>query len=89
MIPLWERIVADGNTLVIRGIKAVDLPRLPVLDGQVVDGIGFLLPLPGRSHAEVFAYLRSVGAPLSRVYEHMTNAGYRASRSLGLTRIVG
>lgn len=74
MMPLWERIVADGNTLVIRGTKTVDLPRLPVLDGQVVDGIEFLLPLQAWSHADVFAYLRSVGAPISRVYDHMTNA---------------
>ena len=74
MRPIWQRMVADGNTLVIRGTKAVDLPRLPVVSGQIVDGVEFLLPLQDWSHAEVFAYLRAEGVPISRVYEHMTNA---------------
>lgn len=74
MRPLWDRIVADGNTLVIRGTKTVDLPHLPVGDGAVVDGIEFLLPLQDWSHDAVFAYLRAEGAPINRVYEHVTNA---------------
>ena len=75
MLPLWERVVADGNTLVIRGTKTVDLPRLPVADGhRTAEGIEILLPLQEWSHAEVFAYLKAEGVPISRVYEHVTNA---------------
>lgn len=74
MLPLWERMKADGNTLLIRGTKAVDLPRLPVATGDVRDGIEILYPLQDWSHAEVFAYLRSVGAPANRIYDHVTNA---------------
>lgn len=69
MLPLWERVVADGTTLVIRGTKSVDFPTLPVKDGETAEGVEFLHPLEGWSHAEVFDYLRSVGAPICRVYE--------------------
>lgn len=69
MAPLWERLLADGVTLVIRGTKTTDFPTLPVRDGDTRDGVEFLHPLEGWSHAQVFEYLRSVGAPISRVYE--------------------
>lgn len=69
MAPLWEQLVLDRVTLVIRGTKSVDFPTLPVKDGEQRDGVEFLHPLEGWSHAEVFDYLRSVGAPISRVYE--------------------
>lgn len=74
MLPLWQRMMADGNTLVIRGTKTVDLPRLPVVDGQTVAGAEFLYPIQDWSHEAVFAYLRSVGAPIGRIYEHVANA---------------
>lgn len=60
MLPLWERLQADGVTLVIRGTKDVDFPRLPVRNGQSMSGAEFLHPLEGWSHAQVFDYLRSV-----------------------------
>lgn len=69
MLPLWERLAADEVTLVIRGTKAVDFPTLPVRDGERAEGVEFLHPLEGWSHAQVFDYLRSVGAPICRVYE--------------------
>lgn len=69
MLPLWERLVRDRVTLVIRGTKSVDFPVLPVVDGETRDGVEFLHPLEGWSHARVFDYLRSVGAPICRVYE--------------------
>ena len=74
MMPLYERIKADGNTLLIRGTKAVDMNRLPFKSGDTPDGIEFWYPLEGWSNADVFAYLRSVDAPICRVYEHVTNA---------------
>jgi 3'-phosphoadenosine 5'-phosphosulfate sulfotransferase (PAPS reductase)/FAD synthetase len=69
MWPLWERIKADGITLVIRGTRHGDFPKLPVLDGQSMDGVAFLYPIQEWSPDDVFAYLRKVGAPICRVYE--------------------
>lgn len=69
MLPLHQRLVADRVTLVIRGTKDVDFPALPVRSGEAVEGVEYLHPLEGWSHARVFDYLRSVGAPICRVYE--------------------
>lgn len=74
MLPFWERVRADGNTLLIRGTKACDMRRLPCESGEVVDGVELWLPLRDWSHADVLAYLRAEGAPLSSVYDRMTNA---------------
>jgi 3'-phosphoadenosine 5'-phosphosulfate sulfotransferase (PAPS reductase)/FAD synthetase len=69
MLPLWERIKADGITLLIRGTRHGDFPRLPVLSGDAADGVEFLYPIQEWAPEQVFAYLRSVGAPICRVYE--------------------
>jgi len=73
-MPLYRRIREDGNTLLIRGSKRADTPRMSYESGATADGIELWLPLQEWSHAEVFAYLRQVGAPLCRIYEHVTNA---------------
>lgn len=74
MAPLLKRIMADGNTLMIRGTKRVDMKRLPMASGDVVDGLELLLPLQEWSNAEVFELLRREGAPYCRIYDHVTNA---------------
>ena len=74
MRPVWERVKADGNTLLIRGTKRADLKRLPTSSGDVHDGIEIWHPIEDWSHDDVFAYLRLVGAPIPRVYSRMTNA---------------
>lgn len=76
MLPLYERIKADGITLMIRGTKAVDMHRLPMRDGETDPGSGLelWLPLLNWSHAQVMDYLREVGAPIASIYSHATNA---------------
>jgi phosphoadenosine phosphosulfate reductase len=74
MLPMHERMLADGVTLAIRGTKRADLPRLPAVSGDVSLGYELWLPLEGWSHDEVFEYLRAVEAPICRVYEHQVNA---------------
>jgi len=74
MDPLWQRVKADGNTLLIRGTKSVDMKRLPMQSGDVQEGIELYYPLQEWSHADVFAYLREHGIPLPRLYQHVTNA---------------
>lgn len=69
MRPLWERIKADGITLLLRGTRTGDFPRLPAVSGDVMEGVEFLYPLQDWTAEQVFAYLREVGAPICRVYE--------------------
>lgn len=71
MAPTYQRVVKDGNTLMIRGTKRVDMATLPLRSGDVtIDGVELLYPLQEWTDADVFAYLRRVGAPISRVYDH-------------------
>lgn len=74
MLPIWERIKADGNTLLIRGTKLADLKRMPVRSGETHEGVELWYPINEWSHADVFAYLREQGAPIARVYGTMANA---------------
>lgn len=69
MAPMHQRMVADGVTLVIRGTKRADMARLPHEGGHTPDYY-IWLPLKEWSDADVFGYLRSVGAPICRVYEN-------------------
>jgi phosphoadenosine phosphosulfate reductase len=74
MLPMHNRMKADKVTLAIRGTKRVDMGRLPAESGDTTQGYELWLPLQEWSHDEVFAYLRSVGAPICRVYESAVNA---------------
>jgi len=70
MLPVWEAMQEAGVTLVIRGTRLEDMPTLPVASGDILDGVEFLYPVQGLSAAQVFDYLRSVGAPVARIYEY-------------------
>jgi phosphoadenosine phosphosulfate reductase len=74
MVPMHRRMIEDGVPLVIRGTKRADLARLPHEGGETGVGYELWLPLLNWSHDDVFTYLRSVGAPICRVYEHKVNA---------------
>lgn len=74
MWPLYERVKADGCTLLIRGTKAADVPVLPVGHGAVMDGIELWYPIQAWSDSDVLAYLDEVGAPRSRVYDYGCNS---------------
>lgn len=70
MWPILERVKECGHTLLIRGTKAADMPRLPVGDGQTIDGIEMAYPLQAWSDEQVFAFLREQPLPISPVYAH-------------------
>jgi|TARA_R110000868_G_scaffold261772_1_gene519933 phosphoadenosine phosphosulfate reductase len=70
MVPMHNAALKDGCTLVIRGTKRADMKRLPAEDGPTGLGYDLWLPLLNWSDADVFAYLREVGAPICRVYEN-------------------
>lgn len=74
MAPMHERMAADGIALVIRGTKRADLPRLPAENGPTGMGYDLWLPLLEWSDADVFGYLREVGATICRVYENGVQA---------------
>lgn len=74
MWPTWSRMVEDGNTLVIRGTKRVDMKRLPVGNGHVENGVEIWYPLQEWTNEQVFAYLAEQDAPRSHVYDHVTNS---------------
>ena len=73
MNPLYERIRADGHTLLIRGTKRSDMKRLPMRPGEVLGGLELMLPVLEWSDGEVLDYLRREGAPVSSAYGHFTN----------------
>lgn len=74
MLPVWGRIRDDGNTLCIRGTKTVDMPHMPVLSGEVHEGVELWYPVQAWTHADVFRYLHDVGAPVPRIYDRTNNA---------------
>ncbi len=74
MAPMHARMVADDIRLVIRGTKRADVAKLPAASGPTGMGYDLWLPIVEWSHQQVFDYLREVGAPICRVYEHQVNA---------------
>lgn len=74
MWPLFARVHADGNTLLIRGTKRVDMVRLPASEGDIVDGVELHYPLLEWSNEQVFAFLALNNVPLPRVYDYVTNS---------------
>lgn len=73
MWPIYHAAAERGVTLIIRGTKAADMNRLPVMSGAVEHGIEYFYPLQGWSNEQVFSYLRLQGAPISRVYDYVDN----------------
>ncbi len=74
MLPMHNRALADGCTLVIRGTKRADFKRMPAEDGPTGLGYDLWLPLLEWSHNDVFAYLRSLNVEIPRIYEDHVNA---------------
>lgn len=69
MRPMYERMKADGITLVIRGQKNVDMPTVPLKSGALMDGFEFLYPLEDWTDSDVFEYLKTARAPVHPAYE--------------------
>lgn len=74
MLPLHERMIADGVTLIIRGQKEADRLKGILESGDVENGIEYLFPLEDWPEAKVMAYLREQNAPIPRFYEVMDSA---------------
>lgn len=72
ILPMHERMMADGIDCVIRGTKLADTGRLPAEGATPFYHV--LLPIRDWSHQQVFDYLRSVGAPYNAVYDNFANS---------------
>lgn len=55
--PLAQAVIAGDYTAVIRGQKACDSLKIPVTNGQVIDGIEYVFPLEIWSDEEVFEFI--------------------------------
>lgn len=70
MLPMHQRMLADGVDCVIRGTKLCDTGTVPAEGPD--DYYTILLPIKDWTHADVFAYLKEVGAPANAIYDHFT-----------------
>ena len=71
MLPMHQKMVEDGITLVIRGQRSSDGHKAPIKSGDVDDGIEYLFPIEAWSAEDVDSYLANAGAPRSRFYDHL------------------
>lgn len=72
--PLHDAMLADGIKTVYRGSKADD-DHVGVADGHIDEnGITYRSPIWAWSDADVFAYLREVGAELPAHYAEVNNS---------------
>jgi phosphoadenosine phosphosulfate reductase len=69
MLPLHQRMIEDGITLIIRGQKNADRLKSIVRSGETHDGIEYLFPIEEWDTKRVMAYLIEQGAPIPRFYE--------------------
>lgn len=74
MLPMHERMMADGITLIIRGQKNSDRLKSIIRSGDVENGIEFLFPIEEWDNAKVMSYLREQDAPIPRFYEMLDAA---------------
>ncbi len=82
MIPLHERMVADGITALVRGQRDEEFVVAPQRSGDVVGGFEFFYPLQDWSAADVMAYLAENDLPVAPFYERGMR---RAPECMGCT----
>lgn len=74
MKPLHERMMADGITLIVRGQRADDQVKAPIVSGYVEEGIEYLFPIEDWSSGQVIKFLREQDAPIPRFYQMLDEA---------------
>ncbi len=74
MLPMHQRMLEDGITLIIRGQKNADALKGPLRSGDVDGGIEYLFPIEDWSARQVMDYLRQENAPIPRFYEVLDEA---------------
>ena len=74
MIPMHERMISDGITLIIRGQKNSDKVKGPLRSGQVDCGIEMLFPIEDWTDKRVLSFLREQNVEIPRFYEMLNDA---------------
>ncbi len=75
MRPMFERMMADGIEVIVRGQKNDDKHKGPARSGDVAGPILLLYPLEDWSDEVVFDYLNTHSIPLPRFYQGGMNSG--------------
>lgn len=71
MNPLHERVLADGNTGIVRGQKDADELKGSLRSGAVHEGIEYLYPIEGWSNERVLLWLANRKISLPESYQHL------------------
>ena len=74
MLPMHERMKADGVTCIIRGKRAEEKDRSPTRTGSVIDGIETVYPLWDWSESDVLDFLENSGIPLPESYRYASHS---------------
>ena len=74
MLPMHERMIADGITLIVRGQKNADRLKGPLRSGMVDGGIEYLFPVEDWSDKQVMDYLKEQGVKVPRFYQFLKSA---------------
>lgn len=69
-VPMQEATMKLAPTLVIRGQRNDEQRKGMIRSGDVVDGVTYWFPLEDWSEADVFAYLKEVGAEIPVHYAY-------------------
>lgn len=69
MLPMHQRMLDDGITLIVRGQKNSDTLKSPVRSGEIHEGIEYLFPIEDWDARKVMRFLSEEGAPIPRFYE--------------------
>lgn len=68
MLPLYQRMVSDGVTLIVRGQRNEDYATVPMRSGQRDDRFEVFYPIESWSAADVDAFIQQHGLPVARFY---------------------
>ncbi len=74
MLPMYERMVADGITLIIRGQKNADDHKPPLRSGDVLEGVEYLYPVEEWTHAETLEFIAENGWQVPQFYEMLNTS---------------
>lgn len=85
MMPMHQRMLDDGVTLIVRGQKSCDKFKGPFKSGDVVDGFEFFYPVEDWTDEQIFAYLNEACPEAASLYTSLDKSGdcMRCSAWLG------
>lgn len=74
MLPMHQRMIDDGITLIIRGQRNDDKVKAPISSGYIENSIEYMLPIEDWSSRQVLKFLEEQEAPIPRFYELLDEA---------------